>query len=645
MAWFTIAPAIVLVVALLVVPGFLANVGFLRLSTPAALLLAVPVSAGVLGLAAPVFGLAGIPWTLATVSVATVVLAGVVAWLVIRRRRSQKPTVLGFITWSHLAWVGVGTLVFAVIQGAMILPAIGYPQAVPTVGDAQFHIQGLKLIAESGSASPIGPFGFLYGSEAGESSPFYPTLWHSLAAPTLPFTSLVGATNATAIAVGLIFWPWSLAGLAVALVPKRPIAGFIAPVLASGMVLMPGIQLFGFAVYPLALSVVLIAGAFAFLALLIGKFSFQALAGLLLSAVGATAAQPTAGLIVALAAMCWALVAIAAWVIRAVRRGRWFAGIAASALTLAFIVALGVLLPRVGMIQALNRRQTESISTRDAVLNLTLGPTYVMHLSLLVTLLFGLAIVGSLWTIRRRANLVLTITALALLVLYVAAAGPDSYLRIFTSPWWKDASRFATYLMVLVVCFAAVALAKVLAIAGLRSHQRMVDLITGAVVVLGCVAAWIAVPNQVFSRQQVTDFIVDTYERSDDSKIGLTEDELELLLTLDQHLEPGTVVVGDPDSGVAWVNIFSEARPFQSMRMPRTAGQVYLGENFDSIMSDPKVCEIVNEGGIEAFIQTDSPTKEFERRYVGFNATDTGAGFELLEQVGGARLYRITACD
>ena len=645
MAWFTIAPAIFLVVALLVVPGFLVNVGFLRLSIPAALLLAVPISAGILGLAAPVFGLAGIPWTLATVSVAIVALAAVAAWLVMRRRRSGEPELLGFITWRHLAWVGLGTLVYVVIQGAMILPAISSPQAVPTVGDAQFHIQGLKLIAESGSASPIGPFGFLYGREAGESSPFYPTLWHSLAAPTLPFTSLVGATNATAIAVGLILWPWSLAGLAVTLVPKRAIAGFFAPVLASGMVLMPGVQLFGFAVYPLALSVVLIAGAFAFLALLIGKFSPQVLAGFLLSTAGATAAQPTAGLIVALAAMCWALVAVAAWVIQAVGRGRWLAGVAVSALTLAFIVALGVVLPRVGMIQGLNRRQTESISIRDAILNLALGPTYVMHLSLLVTFLFALAIVGSLWTIRRRANMVLTITAVALLVLYVAAAGPDSYLRIFTSPWWKDASRFATYLMVLVVGFAAIAMAKVLAVAGLRSHQRNVDLVAGAVVVLGCMAAWIAVPNQVFSRQQVTDFVTDTYERSEDSRVGLTEDELELLMTLDQHLEPGTVVTGDPDSGVAWVNIFSEARQFQGMRIPQTAGQAYLAENFDSIMSDPKVCEIVNEGGIEAFIQTESPTKEFERRYVGFNATDTGAGFELLEQVGEARLYRITACD
>ena len=119
MAWFTIAPAIFLVVALLVVPGFLVNVGFLRLSIPAALLLAVPISAGILGLAAPVFGLAGIPWTLATVSVAIVALAAVAAWLVMRRRRSGEPELLGFITWRHLAWVGLGTLVYVVIQGTI----------------------------------------------------------------------------------------------------------------------------------------------------------------------------------------------------------------------------------------------------------------------------------------------------------------------------------------------------------------------------------------------------------------------------------------------------------------------------------------------------------------------------------------------
>ncbi len=645
MGWFSVAPTVVLTLLLTIGVGSVLNVTIFRFSKPAAVLYGAPVGAALIAGLSLALAVAKIPWNLGTVLLAiALVISGCVgvAW---RLKNRVSQSLLTEINWSHVGLAVLGTAVFFGIQAVLILSVIGEPAAIPSRGDSVFHVQGVRIIAESGSASPLGPFPYLYGVIDGGASPNYPTLWHALGVLSLPFTPLVPLTNGLAIAVGLILWPFSLAAFAVSLAPKQPAVAFFAPAVVSGAVLFPAIEVFAFAVYPFVLSVVLLATSLGLLVFLIRDYSRYLLGAFAVATLGAISAQPTAGLVVLLALLVWGLV----WILGAAGRS-WSSG---SRLR-PFLIVLGVVvasalavvgIPRLSLVRGLNQRPTESISYKDAVLNLLLGPTYLARFSLLMLALLALAFLGALLTLKVQGNLQMVITAAAILLLYFAAAGPDSYVRAFTTPWWKDASRFAIYLLIFVAGFAGVALGKALSWVGSRVNSEAVVPSAVGITVLALLAAFFALPEAVFSKAQSQEFVASSYERSEDTPVALNEDEVALLEDLDSVVDETTVIVGDPDSGVAWVSVFSVADQFQGLRISSNDEQAYLAAHFDEILDDPRVCEIINEAQINAFMVSDSPSKEFEGRNIGFNQTDTSVGFELLKEVGGARLYQITACD
>ena len=309
------------------------------------------------------------------------------------------------------------------------------------------------------------------------------------------------------------------------------------------------------------------------------------------------------------------------------------------------IVAALVGLPRLGIVQSLNSRPTESQPYDVAIRHLLTGLTYLQAHSRFIPALLALALIGAVLLLRFRFGQVMVLSAVLVLALYIAAAGPESYARIFTSPWWKDASRFAIFLLVFILAFAAYAIAA--AVEALLTRVKAPTFATAAVCAGITALAVVGVVVRPATLGSVTKqtFIAGSYELSDDTTVGLTEEELELVGRLDEVLPEGTVVVGDPDSGAGWASLFSGVDQFQGLRIPSYYEQAYLGRNFDAILEDPLVCEIIKENNIVGFIQSDSPSRQFEGRYVGYNNVDVEDGFDLLLEVGDARLYEIVACD
>lgn len=657
-AWLGLIPAVALVLAFLYLPGLALLRGVFRLPWAASVLFAAPLGAGFLAVFTYLFGLVGVPWNLWSVLALLALLLGAVflGYFLLAKTGAgsgaapssvhANNTLAGSpagISPAALLWSGVGVITFAIIYGSVVLPSIGAPGQIPTVGDAPYHLQGVRIILETGSASPLGPFAELYPGLS--YVPFYPTLWHSLVVPVAAFYPIVEATNAAAIAVGLILWPASLSALAVSFRPTSPLIGLIAPTLALPIVLMPAIEVFGFAVYPLALSVVLLGPTLGLLVFLMRAPSLRLWVIFLIAALGVTAAQPTTGLIVAAFVGVWGLVQIVFLVVSFSRRGRPLPAAALAVATLGGLAAVLILLPRVAFVQGLNSRPTESLTYQQAVTHFLLGPTYMLQGTRVMWIILILAIIGFLLSIKKTATLVVALSAVLLFVLYVAAAGPDSYLRIFTSPWWKDASRFAIFLLVPLLVFAAVAISDGLRFALKWANQnRLVETSVAVIIVVFIVLIWAARPALLFPETKA-EFITATYSRSGDGPIGLTEDEVLLISELDDLVEEGTVVIGDPDSGTGWVSVVSHADQFQGMRSPESVDQTYVGLHFDEILTNPKVCEILEKNDVTAFIQSDSPSSEYAARYVGYNRVDTRVGFNLIHEVGGARLYAITACD
>ena len=70
-------------------------------------------------------------------------------------------------------------------------------------------------------------------------------------------------------------------------------------------------------------------------------------------------------------------------------------------------------------------------------------------------------------------------------------------------------------------------------------------------------------------------------------------------------------------------------------------------KHFNEIHDNPEVCEVVNQMGItHYYADEDGKYYNFLRssRFPGLYNVDTSYGFELVDQGGTAKLYRITAC-
>ncbi len=652
MAWLGTLPGILFVIAILVVPGVAILRGYLRFPMPTSLLYSPVVGAAVVAVGTVALPVVGIRWSTLTVLVWVALisaLAMVPRFLAWRGRgvgdspERPRPENSRNPIWGVLGFGAIGTAVFTVSYAVAVLPAMGAPDAIPTLGDAQFHMQGVGLIIETGYAAPLNPFGIFYPDIPGGTA--YPTLWHSLVVPLTSFYSVVEATNIVAMAAGLILWPWGIVALVASIRPADKLAALGAPLLAIPFVVMPAVVMYSNAIFPLGLAAVMFTFSLGTLGLLIRSPRPLYVVAFVLALVGTTAAHFTSGLLLMAALGIWMLVLVGAVGRRLFATGR---ALQASAIIAAVVVVLGaafILIPKLGMVQSLNARATEFVPTKRALGNFVLGQALMQTLSLIPLTLYALAIAGVLIGVRNRVTLVMGLMSAFLFVMYVAAAGPDSYLRIFTSPWWKDSTRFIIVLIPLITSFAAVTLSYMAAALAKRTSnpaRATGQLGAGFAVVI----LILGILNTPFSLNIVKQrYITDSYSRDESTTVALTEDELELLAYLDENFPPGTVLVGDPDTGVAWASIVTDLGQFQQLRMPEGGLQSFLGANFDQIHDDPAVCQVILDNDIELLVVSGEPSSQFARYFTGYNEVDTSEGFDLVHRVGDARAYRITVCD
>ena len=126
---------------------------------------------------------------------------------------------------------------------------------------------------------------------------------------------------------------------------------------------------------------------------------------------------------------------------------------------------------------------------------------------------------------------------------------------------------------------------------------------------------------------------------------------LDMMATLPGLLPEDAVVLGDPQAGAMYSQVIGQRWayfPQLSLMNSDAETQEMITENFDRINEDPQVCEAVRAAGITHFIS--NPDGAYygtmrSDRMPGLYGVDTSEGFELVAEGGGARLYKITACD
>jgi hypothetical protein len=633
--WLAEAPALLVAALVVFLPGLLVGI-VLRVRGLLLWAVAPAVSIAVLTGTALVLALFGVPWRpwSAGIAVAAVlVLAAGVRLLIAPVAAPDARRDVG--RWMLAIGLAAGITFTALRVGLYI----GTPSAISQTNDALFHLNAVRFAVETGAASPL-----QLTSMIGAGS-FYPSAWHVMASLVVQLTgtSVEVAANATSIAVAALAWPLGVATLTRAVSGTR--AAAVATAMAAAIPAFPllmlqwGVlypQLVAVAVLPVTITVVIAAGE------LCGARRSGWLRPCVLIAAGLVAilcAQPSV-----LLAWLTAVFAFAFWEV--VRRWRDVAPrVRAFAMTGLLAAAAGSAALWYVFGRSIDGTWPPSTGATTAVLEVLvngyLGYPWSVGASILA--IIGLVVAARCARLRWLAT-----TWVVFAVLYiVAAAIATRVVRAFlVDPWYDDPYRLAALLPVVVLPLAGIGAASVMrwsaTILG-SAARRGAAVAIGAVVAVGAVSLIVAPEIQ---RRDVFAHRVDpnVYRVTADS--FLSTDELTLLERLDASVPADAVVIGNPGTAMAFGYAISGRNV-----VPRTwnppPGDAFgvLWTSLRDVATDPAVCPALDAFGAR-YVLDFGPGEEYPGRWLmpGFDRLEGQAGFEMLDRVGKASLWRVTAC-
>ncbi|WP_306900444.1 DUF6541 family protein [Arthrobacter sp. B1I2] len=177
-----------------------------------------------------------LPWSPVPV-LALTLLIGAFAFVLTRLILRGQKLSLGAINWRSAGWCAAAVLVAAFLVGRRVVQVVGRPGAFSQTFDNVFHLNAIRYIQETGSASSLNISSMTGGS-------FYPGAWHDIVALLATVTSveIPVAVNAVNLVVASLVWPLGCMFLA------RTIAGPRASVTVTA-----GILSGAFGAFPLLL--------------------------------------------------------------------------------------------------------------------------------------------------------------------------------------------------------------------------------------------------------------------------------------------------------------------------------------------------------------------------------------------------------
>ncbi|WP_151523541.1 DUF6541 family protein [Serinicoccus kebangsaanensis] len=635
--WVAVAPGIVAMAVLWVLPGYavlrvLGARGLLALGAGPA------VTTGLAGVLAVGYEVAGLPWGLATFGVGAL-LAVVVAALIGRALGSThdptgitvagegplRPAERG---WLALTWaLGGGTLAAAMMTG------MGRASQPPQAWDAVFHLNALWFVRETGNASSLGGLSPMYAEQA---APFYPAVWHSLVAITPGFRGVTEAANASSLVLGSVIWVAGLVALARVVWPARALPTILTPVLAATFVTFPAVAVSMLAVWPFALSTACVPGTIALLiatfrGVLRWRMHLSLALGLAWAVAGVVLAHASGLFSLALLALPVLTVLLVRQLRRQFRLGRRASAIVVGVAGAAAVLGLAAFLltfPPVLAIMDYQRGGQDSYLPGMGSLALDHPLVYVYKITsvnLVVTLLVWLGIALA---VRWRHARWLVVSLVVAVVLTLLAAGPpDQPLRVLAGFWYTQASRINQLVLVPAVMLAGGAAGWLCGRLSRQLRVRVEWVAAGLVVALVVLTSGLRWTSQV----QV---MASTYTTSPIAWGTILEpEEIAMVDRAGSTLPEGAVVLGEPVAGSPYLLhragvdvVFPQLSP-----IPDSPERAVLMDRFDDWDSDPSVCEAVRALGVthvyaDALTFEDPANAKWEESTPGLRNLDPDGG-------------------
>ena len=637
--WLSQTPVVLTAFVIVFVPGMAAlyGVGLRGLGLLAASPLFGVASAALIAVG---FGAVGIDWTPLSWAVATIIVIGL-AWaagklLGLHPAPSARST--------H-RWLLPTALIIGVIVGVWRLAAyIAEPAGISQTNDAVFHMNAVRFILETADASSLHVSGVIGGSG------FYPSAWHGVVSLITMFTgtSIAIAANALTLVIGAVIWPLGIAWLTVAITGSTVVAGYSA-VLSSALQTFPLLMFQWGVLFPNALSTTLLPAAVALVISLprLSRGSARWRSGvrdglLLLIVAGSLVLAQPAGL------LPWAAISTV-WF------SFWLFGNLATigrARVIAFAAAawIGTIALWLGLAQGTSGSHWPPFRGKlEVLLDVLLNGHVLIPFAYGVS---ALMLVGIVVAARRRDTRWFVVAWFGISVLYVlvAAIGSPLIRDGILGAWYADPYRIAALAPIVVIPLAAVgADAIVRAVAG-WVHRPVDDLKTTGIGLAGVTVFMIVLV--VLRPVAMPAFLQGTYDRESRYLAAedafLDPDERALLESLDELVEPGARVLGNPSTGSGFGYFLSGVDVFpRTWSPPASQSWTVLGAHLRDVAVDADVCEALMVYGQPEYVLDFGVGEEGPGRYELPGMTDFSGqdGFELVAEDGEVSLWRITACD
>lgn len=655
MSWLAVAPGLLAMALLWVLPGY----GVLRLLGVRGLVAlgaGAAVTSGYAGVVAVLMDWLGVPWALTSFA-----LAVGLAWLIAAgfglalgtltsgktaRVAGQKRLAPREQGWLVAAWaLGGGVLALAMMVG------MGGANMPGQAWDAVYHVNAVWFIDDTGNASSLGGLAPMYADTI---APYYPSVWHGLVAIAPGFGTVTEAANGSSIIIGSIIWIAGLIALARVVWPRRALPVVMVPVIAATFVTFPAIAVSMLGVWPFALSVACIPGT---LALLISTLR-RDLGWRVHTAYGLGLAWALAGVVLSHGSGLFSLALLAGPVlvvllvrvaVRWWKRGHQLAvGLwVALGSTAALFVSIMVLTSEpVSSIVSYERGGQSSYLPGIGSLLIDHPLIYVYPITsvnVVITILAAIGIVLS-WRLKKSRWLIVALILAAILTL-LAAGPPENPLRILAGFWYTQASRINQLLVIPAVMLAAAGAAWV---ADRLAAWRHWPTGKAALAVVGI----IAVATFGFRWNTQTTIMSSTYNTWPIAwGTMLEEDEIAMVDRAAQTLPDDALVLGEASAGSPYLLARSGVDVVYPQLTPIAGSpeRLLLAQDFSHWRTNPEVCEAIRTLGVtHVYGDTLSFAEgaKYEEATPGLRSFNTNLPeFELIDSGGQASIYRFTGCD
>lgn len=572
-----------------------------------------------------------------------------------------------------LYWVSF--TIGAILLARNVTNAVGRPEWVSQTYDNNFHLNVIRFIAESGSASSM-TVGEM--TSAGNPPGFYPAAWHGVVSLMFMTTnaSIPVATNAMVVLTGAIIWPLSVIFM-LRNILKLNTPGILSVGALSAAFSAYPVLLINFGVlYPNLLGNAIIPAGIAVIAQMFRVSEKRRMTVVqtvflgIFVALGIALAHPNAIMsllvIVVPAFVTFALVQFTG----ALRHTVSWKNAIASTVGIAAILWLiyflwGVVRPPKDAGIAWGPELSQAQAYGEAVLNATMNskPQWM---------LFILLVLGLVAVFVRKNRTLWLVAAWAIAAFFYAAArslpwDEDRYWVV--GVWYHDSFRLAALLPVVTLPLAVLGVhwltSRIADAAWYRSAIERVDARrigseaaasparSGQAVLALCLSALTVASVGYFGQTSLPlKHLVEStfwlYAPDPESPL-LSPDEIDVLDHVDEYVPDDSKILVQPFTGSALAYALAERDvSAKHVLWTRSADEEYVENHLNQALTDPKVCQILEKENYRYYLDFG--------KYEVLEGGDHSAwfpGYENLEKSGvvtpiyskgPATLYEITAC-